>query len=172
MLQRPPNLKAAMLGLAAAGVAALVLNGSAQSASVNELAARALARIEGDIKVPGLQADVRIVRDSWGVPHIFAKSDDDLFFAQGYVAAQDRLWQMEMWRRTAEGRLAEVLGPQAVERDKTARLLKYRGRFDAEEFDSYHPDAKRLLAAFVGGVNAFIASHGDRLPVEFVLTGI
>ena len=161
-----------MLGVAAIGVAALVLNGGAQSGSVNELAARSLTRIEGEVKVRGLGADARIVRDTWGVPHIYAKSDNDLFFAPGYVAAQDRLWHMEMWRRTAEGRLAEVLGPEAIGRDRTARLLKYRGRFDAEEFESYHPDAKRLMTAFVAGVNAFIASHGDRLPVEFVLTGI
>jgi acyl-homoserine lactone acylase PvdQ len=172
MLQRPSNLHAAILGLAAVCIAALALNGRAQSSSLNDLASRALARIDGEVKVPGLQADVRIVRDTWGVPHIYAKSDADLFLAQGYVAAQDRLWQMEMWRRTAEGRLAEVLGPQAVGRDKTARLLKYRGRFDAEEFESYHPDAKRLMTAYVAGVNAFIASHGDRLAVEFVLTGI
>jgi penicillin amidase len=172
MLQRPSNLHAAILGLAAVCIAALALNGRAQSSSLNDLASRALARIDGEVKVPGLQADVRIVRDTWGVPHIYAKSDADLFLAQGYVAAQDRLWQMEMWRRTAEGRLAEVLGPQAVGRDKTARLLKYRGRFDAEEFESYHPDAKRLMTAFVAGVNAFIASHGARLAVEFVLTGI
>ena len=172
MLQSLSSAKTAVLGLAAASVAAAVLTGGAQSASLKELSSRALARIDGDVKVQGLESDVRIVRDTWGVPHIYAKSDGDLFFAQGYVAAQDRLWQMEMWRRTAEGRLAEVLGPQAVGRDRMARLLKYRGRFDAEEFESYHPDAKRLMTAFVAGVNAFIASHADRLPVEFVLTGI
>ncbi len=172
MLQSLSSAKTAILGLAAASVAAGVLTGGAQSASLKELSSRALARIDGDVKVQGLESDVRIVRDTWGVPHIYAKSDGDLFFAQGYVAAQDRLWQMEMWRRTAEGRLAEVLGPQAVGRDRMARLLKYRGRFDAEEFESYHPDAKRLMTAFVAGVNAFIASHADRLPVEFVLTGI
>jgi penicillin amidase len=167
-----------MVVLAVASAAAMALNRGSQpssltqSSSLNELAARALARIDGEVKVPGLQADVRVIRDTWGVPHIYASSATDLFFAQGFVAAQDRLWQMEMWRRTADGRLAEVLGQPAVGRDRQARLLKYRGRFDDEEFENYHPDARRLMTAFVAGVNAFIASHGDRLPVEFVLTGI
>ena len=122
--------------------------------------------------VPGVRQETRVVRDNWGVPHIFAASDQDLFFAQGYVAAQDRLWQMEMWRRTAEGRLAEILGPAAVGRDRRARLLKYRGPFDEKEFTAYHPDARRLMTAFVAGVNAYIAQHAARLPVEFTLTGI
>ena len=122
--------------------------------------------------MPGTAADVRVVRDRWGVPHIYARSTDDLFFAQGYVMAQDRLWQMEMWRRAAEGRLAEVLGPAALPRDRQARLLKYRGPMDDREFASYHPEGRRIMSAFVQGVNAFIDSHTDRLPVEFVLTGI
>jgi penicillin G amidase len=148
--------------------------GSGQSA-LEEQARRALARIDGEIEVPRLKNQVRVARDEWGVPHISAASDEDLFFAQGYVAAQDRLWQMEMWRRAAEGRLAEILGPQAVPRDRLARLLKYRparGTIDDEELTSYHPEARRLMTAFVNGVNAFIAQHADRLPVEFVLTGI
>ena len=172
MLHRLSSTKTGLIGFALASVAAAVLNGGAQPSPLSELTSGALARIDGEVSVKGLQADVRVVRDTWGVPHIYANSDVDLFFAQGYVAAQDRLWQMEMWRRSAEGRLAEVLGQQAVGRDRMARLLKYRGRFDAEEFESYHPDAKRLMTAFVAGVNAFIASNGEHLPVEFVLTGI
>ena len=136
------------------------------------MARQALARIEGDTTVPGVGAAVQVIRDEWGVPHIYAESDTDLFFAQGYIAAQDRLWQMEMWRRTAEGRLAEVLGPDALPRDRVARLLKYRGPVDDEELQIYHPDARRLMTAFVGGVNAYITQYSDRLPVEFMLTGI
>jgi penicillin amidase len=86
--------------------------------------------------------------------------------------AQDRLWQMEMWRRAAEGRLSEVLGPGAFERDRLARVLKYRGPMDDAEWTVYHPQAKTLMTSYVGGVNAFIAQHGDCLPVEFVVTGI
>jgi penicillin amidase len=163
---RPSRL--VLLGLAALGVVALAF----QAAGLHGLARRSLAQLDGKVGLPGLRSDVQVVRDRWGVPHISAASDEDLFFAQGYVAAQDRLWQMEMWRRSAEGRLAEVLGAQALPRDRAARLLKYRGPFDAGEFASYHPDARRLMNAFVGGVNAFIAQHHDRLPVEFTLTGI
>ena len=72
--------------------------------------------------------------------------------------AQDRLWQMEMWRRAAEGRLAEVLGPAALAKDRQARLLKYRGPMDERELGSYHPDGRRIMTAFVNGVNAFIAT--------------
>ena len=86
-----------------------------------------LAQIEGKLTVPGLTQSVEVRRDRWGVPHIYAKNQHDLFLAQGFVAAQDRLWQMDMWRRIGEGRLSEVLGPKHVERDKFARLLKYRG---------------------------------------------
>jgi penicillin amidase len=145
---------------------------TAQQSSLKDLASRALARIDGDVSVAGLRAPVTVVRDRWGVPHITAASEDDLFFAQGYVAAQDRLWQMEMWRRSAEGRLAEILGPQAVSRDRQARLLKYRGPVDDRELTAYHPQARRLMTAYVAGVNAYITEHADRLPVEFVLTGI
>jgi penicillin amidase len=139
---------------------------------VNALAKGALAQIDGEIAVAGLRAPVEVVRDTWGVPHITARSADDLFFAQGYVMAQDRLWQMEMWRRAAEGRMAEIAGPGAVARDRTARLLKYRGPFDDSEWTSYHPDGKKIFTAFANGVNAFIAANRDRLPVEFVVTGI
>jgi penicillin amidase len=143
-----------------------------QPPSLTELARRSLATIDGAVTVAGLSHEVRVLRDQWGVPHIYASSTDDLFFAQGFVAAQDRLWQMEMWRRTAEGRLAEVIGPAAVARDRHARLLKYRGAVDDAELTSYHPEARRIMTAFVNGVNAYIRDHSDRLPVEFVLTGI
>jgi len=130
----------------------------------------ALAQTSGTLRVPGLARPVTVLRDRWGVPHIYAETQDDLFFAQGFVAAQDRLWQMEIWRRTGEGRLAEVLGPEAVERDRFARLLRYRGDLDAE-YQSYAPDARGIIEAFVRGVNAFIAASRDRPPVEFELAG-
>jgi penicillin amidase len=136
------------------------------------LAKAALAQIDGELKVAGLDGPVTVVRDTWGVPHITARSLDDLFFAQGFVMAQDRLWQMEMWRREAEGRMAEIAGAAAVARDRGARLLKYRGPFDDSEWTSYHPEGKRIFTAFAAGVNAFIAQNRDRLPVEFVMTGI
>ncbi|MBL8982567.1 MAG: penicillin acylase family protein, partial [Gemmatimonadetes bacterium] len=94
--------------------------------------------------LPGLRAPVEVRRDRWGVPHIYARNQHDLFFAQGYVAAQDRLFQMEMWRRQGEGRLAEVLGPTAVDRDRAARLFAYRGDM-AREWAAYGPDTRAIV---------------------------
>jgi penicillin amidase len=143
-----------------------------QPSSLLGIAAAQLATIDGTIGVTGLRADVRVIRDTWGVPHIYAQSVDDLFFAQGFVTAQDRLWQMETWRRGAEGRLAEIVGPSAVARDRVARLLKYRGPADDRELSHYHRDARRFMTAYVAGVNAYISTQTAKLPVEFVLTGI
>ena len=140
--------------------------------SLDALAHRALATIEGELAVPGLKAPVEVIRDEWGVPHIYAENDDDLFFAQGYVMAQDRLWQLEMWRRWREGRLAEVFGPEALDYDRRTRLMMFRGPFDETEWTSYHPDAHRLFTAHANGVNAFIEQNRDNLPVEFQLTGV
>ena len=140
--------------------------------SLAELASKSLAQIDGELQVPGLTEPVEIIRDEWGIPHIYAQNDDDLFFAQGYVMAQDRLWQMEMWRRWHEGRLAEVYGPDALDYDRRTRLMMFRGPFDAEEWTSYHPDAERLFTAHANGVNAYIEQNRDNLPVEFQLTGI
>ncbi|MEK6320164.1 MAG: penicillin acylase family protein [Acidobacteriota bacterium] len=134
-------------------------------------AREALAQTSGRIEIAGLSKPVEVLRDTWGVAHIYAKTQDDLFFAQGFVAAQDRLWQMEMWRRTGEGKLAEILGSSAIERDKFARLMRYRGDMEAE-WKSYAPDAKSIIESFVRGVNAFIETSRDRLPIEFQLTGI
>src|SRR5262245_27355150 len=107
-----------------------------------------LPQIDGTLKVAGLDSAVEVRRDRWGVPHIYAKTAHDAFFAQGFVAAQDRLFQMEMWRRQGEGRLAEILGPTAVDRDRAARLFRYRGDM-AAEWTAYAPDAKALVTAFV-----------------------
>src|SRR5262249_9122279 len=113
---------------------------------------------------------VRVLRDEWGVAHIYAETQNDLFFAQGFVAAQDRLWQMDLWRRVGEGELAEGLGPRAIDRDRFARLVRYRGDMKAE-YESYAPDARQIIEAFVSGVNAHIELSKDRLPIEFQLTG-
>jgi Protein related to penicillin acylase len=160
--------------LAASAVVCLGPTAAAQSnaSSFAQLAKASLAQIDGTLRAPGLKDEVEVLRDRWGVPHIYAKNMDDLFFAQGYVQAQDRLWQMEMWRRIGDGTLAEVMGPSAVERDRQARLLMYRGAFDDAEYGSYHPEGKRILEAFVRGVNAYITQNANNLPVEFKLTGI
>ncbi|PYP65182.1 MAG: hypothetical protein DMD26_11935, partial [Gemmatimonadetes bacterium] len=130
-----------------------------------------LALVDGRVGLTGLDSSVEVRRDRWGVPHIYARTAHDVLFAQGYVAAQDRLFQMEIWRRAGEGRLAEVLGPAYVTRDRLARLFKYRGDMDVE-WKSYAPDARVLVTAFVAGVNAYIdevRAHRSRLPIEFSL---
>jgi len=158
-------------------VAAIALAWGACSpapSTFEELAASRLPQIEGSIDVPGLQADVEVIRDPWGVPHIYADNMDDLFFAQGFVQAQDRLWQMDMYVRAGQGRLAEILGPEALEHDRAARLFKYRGPWTDAEFGSYHPEGRRILEAFASGVNAYIdhATAAGELPVEYELTGL
>jgi penicillin G amidase len=151
----------------------LLLQLPLQAAPPADLAAEArvsLAQTTGTLRVRGLARPVTVLRDSWGIPHIYAETQDDLFFAQGFVAAQDRLFQMELWRRAGEGRLAEVIGKAAVERDRFARLLRYRGDLKTE-YESYAPDARQIIEAFVRGVNAFIESSRGRWPVEFRLAG-
>ena len=122
-----------------------------QSSAIVGLATANLATIDGTIALPTLRADVRVVRDTWGVPHIYAQSADDLFFAQGFVMAQDRLWQMETWRRAAEGRLAEIVGPTAVAAIASHACSSTRGPADDRELSAYHPDAWRLMTAYVAG---------------------
>src|SRR5438034_3738340 len=122
---------------------------------MQEQAKAAVSTIQGKLKVRGLQKPVNVLRDRWGVAHIYAQNQHDLFFAQGFVVAQDRLFQMELWKRSGQGRLAEVLGSAAVERDINARRLRYRGDSRAE-FASYAPDTREILDAFTSGINAYI----------------
>jgi penicillin amidase len=125
-----------------------------------------LALAAEDVKLPGLKQPVEILRDQWGVPHIYAQNQDDLFFAQGYMAARDRLFQLDLWRRQGTGKLAEVLGPDFVERDRTALLLRFRGDWQ-KEWPSYSPDSWNIVSAFVRGINAYIQHPGRKLTAEF-----
>jgi penicillin amidase len=111
-----------------------------------------------------------VVRDTWGVPHIYAANQADLFFAQGFVQAQDRLFQMDLWRRSSQGRLSEVLGANFIERDAMTRRVQYRGDMRAE-WDSYGPDTEAIATAFVRGINAWVDIATEHLPEEFVLAG-
>jgi penicillin amidase len=135
-------------------------------------ATASLAQLDGTLLVYGLREPVEVLRDRWGVPHIFAKNTADLFFAQGYVVAQDRMWQLEMWRRNGEGKLAEILGPDYVTRDRFARLLAFRGNWD-DEFKKYHPEGRVIFESFARGVNASIqkALDENKIPVEFQIMG-
>src|SRR5215467_5899979 len=109
------------------------------------------------LRITGLKEPVEVIRDRWGVPHIYANNSGDLFFVQGYITAQDRLFQLDLWRRIGTGKLAEVLGPKYVNRDRIARLVRYRGDWD-EEWRSYSPDAKAIATAFTSGINTYIRS--------------
>jgi len=155
----------------------LVVAGTTAQEAPKSLDVRArelLSPIHGKLVVPGLKEPVNVLRDRWGVAHIYAKNQQDLFFAQGFVVAQDRLFQMEMWKRAGQGRLAEVLGPSAVQRDINARLLRYRGDMKTE-YESYSPDTEAILRAFTDGINAEIrslrANGGPGFPIEFQLAG-
>src|SRR5260370_32901164 len=107
------------------------------------------------VRVPGLEKQVEILRDKWGVPHIYASTEHDLFFSQGYITAQDRLFQIDLWRRAGTGKLAEVLGPSAVERDTLARAVNFRGDWNAE-WTAYGPGTRAIAPAFTHGTNAYI----------------
>ncbi len=126
------------------------------------------------VQVPGLNEAVEILTDRWGMSHIYARNQDDLFFAQGYNAARDRLFQLEIWRRRVTGTMAEIQGPKALDRDIGARLLRPRGDLRLDMYH-YHPQGEQIITAFVNGINAYIAQtrqQPELLPVEFQLLGI
>lgn len=123
------------------------------------------------LRLSGLAQPVEILRDRWGIAHIYAQTEDDLFFTQGYNAARDRLFQFELWRRQATGTLAEIMGERELKRDIGARLFRFRGDMH-EELQHYHPHGEAIIDAFVRGVNAYIAEterDPSLLPLEFRL---
>ena len=124
------------------------------------------------VAAPGLRAPVEIIVDRWGIPHIYAASRHDAFFAQGWNAARDRLWQLDLWRKRGLGRLSESFGAAYLAQDRATRLFLYRGDMEAE-WAAYGPDARAWTEAFVAGINAYVAqvrSGAAALPVEFELT--
>jgi penicillin G amidase len=129
--------------------------------------------VAAELAVPGLNQPVEILHDRWGIAHLYARNEHDLFFAQGFNVARDRLFQLEMWRREATGTLAEILGPKALQHDRGARLLRFRGDM-SRELLHYHPRGDQIIAAFVEGINAYIAlteREPARLPFEFRVLG-
>ena len=122
----------------------------------------------------GLFEEVEVLRDKWGINHIYAKNQHDLFYAQGYQAAKDRLFQFEIWRRQATGTVSEILGERELQRDIGTRLFKFRGDIK-EEMNHYHPDGEEIITAYVDGVNAYIQTvlnDTSQLPFEFNLLNI
>ncbi|HMP31608.1 MAG TPA: penicillin acylase family protein, partial [Saprospiraceae bacterium] len=124
-----------------------------------------------DQKIKILRQAVEVFKDPYGISHIYAQNEHDLFVVQGYTAASDRLFQLEMWRRQATGTMAELLGPQEIKRDVGTRLFKFRGNL-AAELRHYHPRSKQIIEAFVAGINAYIDEvllKPEELPFEFKL---
>ena len=130
------------------------------------LVTKSFPAVDGTIVVAGLQNPATVQRDEFGIPHITAGNEHDLFFAQGYVHAQDRLWQMDVARRAGEGRLSEVFGPSTVKFDKLFRTVGME-RIAEKLEQNLHPESRRILQAYSDGVNAFIRSHRGKYPIEF-----
>jgi penicillin amidase len=131
---------------------------------------RPLPQTDGHANLPGLAKQVIVDRDGWGVPHIRGDSIRDVAEAQGYVMAQDRLWQMDLLRRVSRGQLSEILGPSALAIDKQFRTYRF-GAAAQRDLELMDPDARSIMEACANGVNRFIEQHRNALPVEFSLLG-
>lgn len=126
------------------------------------------------LSLRGLEEPVEVLTDRWGVAHIYAKNEHDLFFAQGYNASRDRLFQFELWRRQATGTVAAILGRRELARDIGTRLHLFRKDLD-QELNHYHPRGKAIIEAFVDGINRRVdevLKDSSLLPLEFRLLGI
>jgi penicillin amidase len=130
-----------------------------------------LPKISGTLHVAGLQGAVTVIRDRWGVPHIYAETPHDLFLAQGYVTSQDRLWQMEFSRRIGAGRLSEILGKSTLSNDLFIRAIGWRRGAEAD-YQLLKQEERDVLQWYADGVNAFIGGHRDNLPIEFTILGL
>lgn len=128
-------------------------------------------KVNGTITISDLEAPVEVIRDRGGVPHIYAQNEHDLFLAQGYVHAQDRLWQMELNRRIGNGTLSQVVGKSALDLDRLMRTLGLC-RVAERSWAAMNDDARSILEAYARGVNVYIETHQNRLPLEFTILGI
>jgi penicillin amidase len=169
-LTAPPKTGSLLSRLALGLVLALLAILAGAAAYFYSVARSALPQLDGTITTSGLSSPVTVIRDGRGVPTIDARTLDDLFFAQGYVTAQDRLWQMDLMRRFAAGDMAEVAGPALVPHDREQRILGLR-EVARKAVASASPRDRAYFEAYARGVNAFIESHRDRLPIEFRLMG-
>jgi penicillin amidase len=149
------------------GLVALVLLAAVVAGGGYAYLRLSLPKVEGTLRLAGLKSEITVLRDAWGIPHIYASSIDDAMFGLGFVHAQDRLWQMEMNRRIAAGRLAEILGPRALETDRFLRTLGVRHAAQAS-LQGLDRETRGSLEAYAAGVNAFLATN-PVLPPEFWL---
>ena len=138
----------------------------------NTVAQESFPQIDGEIKVDGLEAKVDVYRDSMGIPHIYAETSHDLFFAQGYVHAQERFWQMDTWRHIGSGELSKMFGAGQAETDAFLRTLGWRQTAEAE-WEQLTPESKAILQAYTDGVNAYLKDHTDTaLSLEYAVLGL
>jgi penicillin amidase len=142
---------------------------------MTSLAKSVLATTSGTVKVKGLKKDVVVIRDKWGIPHVYADNEKDLFFAQGYIHAQDRLWQMELFRRLASGTLSEILGEATLDLDIYMRTVGLKRAAEAETkcfLEAADEQTKTIAGAYADGVNEYVESHRDGLPLEFAILSL
>jgi len=132
----------------------------------NNLSKRSFYPTNGNINLSGLKSPVKVYFDDFGVPQIIANNEDDAYFTLGYVHARDRLWQMDLNRRVAEGKLSELFGSRAINFDKLFRTIGIN-RFCYSWYNELSPKSKLILDSYVKGVNKFIETHWDNLPIEF-----
>lgn len=184
MIAAPPGATSRARLARRLGRGALVVAAAALTAAAGIAAGTSVARTGGTplparlpadtLRLPGLRAPVEVLRDAWGVNHVYAASEHDLFWAQGWLAARDRGFQLELWRRQATGTMAEAFGAREVARDAGARLFRYRGDM-ARELAHYHPRGAAIVGAFVDGINAWVdqaARDSTLVPVELRLLGL
>ena len=131
----------------------------------NTMAPKSFPQIDGEIQLEGLDAPVDVYRDEMGIPHIYATTLHDLFFAQGYIHAQDRFWQMDFWRHVGSGRLSEIVGEATLDSDIYLRTLGWRQAAE-QEYANYGPETREILDAYAEGVNMYIQ---DKEPAEISL---
>ena len=133
---------------------------------------RSFPQVSGEIRLAGLEKPVDVYRDAYGIPHIYAATSHDLFFAQGYVHAQDRFWQMDAWRHIGAGRMAEMFGDGQLDTDRFLRTLGW-ARVAQKELETLDPTTKAYLQAYADGVNAYLADHqGSQLSLEYAVLGL
>jgi len=138
---------------------------------LGSITARGLPQVGGSLQVRGLHSQVSVVRDRAGIAQIYADDSHDLFMAQGYVHAQDRLWQMEVWRHIGAGRLSELFGESTLDTDRFIRTLDWRGAAE-RDYEAASDDVKAAMEAYADGVTAYIESHAGQLGLAFVVTGL
>ena len=151
-------------------VIAVVVGAMAVGGLLGSITASGQPQQSGTIHVPGLAADATISRDISGVTHIAAGTSHDLFFAQGWVHASERMWQMEIWRRIGAGRLAELFGESQVATDSFIRTVDWRGAAE-RDLAALSDETRSFLDAYAAGVNAFLDGHPNTLGLSFVVAG-